>query len=992
MKNLLTIGKSLCGLFLSAAIVLPLTWSCKDDSLINEMEELKNKIEQLENEKNQQKDDGNDEELDGIKDQIDLIIDRLLALEEQMNAEIQALKDLLDGKIFVTDVSVDASTGITTVKLSNGSELQLLPEKDLKSFVTYIQLSDGVNYWGYIDADGTKKLFYDENNQPIPVGAGTPEVVVKNGETYLVIGGVEYPLSGNSIFSDYEVIVDELTGEPYAVTFTFGDDMTFTVTVDGACGFHFVKPMGWSTVIIEDYFVANGLTERVQIDARGVVEYVVQAPDGWKVKEYEDIYMGTRYLDITAPSKELVASGAAVSEGYLKVIAVLEGGKSAAAKLNLSTEPFKEVEVSFGEVSLTMFNGLQKFVYGVCLASEYDESSIIQTAGELLYSYDYPAGYAVSDSDIDCLSLIELAGSELVPGESYVFWAVPALYYQTEEDAGYYLNEGTFVSVPFKYSSIEFAVTRETITDAEVKMNLQGVDSYYMELVPKAEFLLEDVLFGLDLGFYEAKTAPMEYEGSVFELVGIEAETATAYVAWLAVAENGKSYTEADVVVCEFSTLSYTSGGTVNVTAGDVKESPLNVNVELTAAGAKSLYYSFLTAANAKKYADDDARANYLFENGKVSETGSAEVRAADFIAKLKPETDVVLFAVAVDQEGRYGQVLVLDAATTVITYNEMSVSLKTVKNDPGNVKVQVSVSGGTPEGYLYWIGKVSDNTWKSTNYLGGSVETAQAYMYINSDNYRFSDVQAKYPVVDGVITMTDLALNESYVMVLMAKDKDGGYSQAGELRFKPYPIALGNIVSSDDARWNAVKPVFSWLPEEFEPTTGMMYAKYAFTYDSPDDMTAYVLCGTESYLDEGGTITDMTIEDKIIKIVQMTDKPADKDILVDEELWESTGSMDAWQWFHYQHGSAIFGNAVIFPGSAADHDGCEACEGYTGDNQIVIYHSAEGPVEFRMPDAVGADDIDKVYVVLVDKDGNFYEPYMVDVPDEYFELAKENM
>ena len=85
-----------------------------------------------------------------------------------MNAEIQALKDMLSGKIMITSVSTDASTGITTVTLTNGSKLQLYPQKDLQSFVTYITLSDGVSYWAYIDENGKKQLFLDENGEAIP--------------------------------------------------------------------------------------------------------------------------------------------------------------------------------------------------------------------------------------------------------------------------------------------------------------------------------------------------------------------------------------------------------------------------------------------------------------------------------------------------------------------------------------------------------------------------------------------------------------------------------------------------------------------------------------------------------------------------------------------------------------------------------------------------------------------------------------------------------
>ena len=97
----------------------------------------------------------------------------------------------------------------------------------------------------------------------------------------------------------------------------------FTVTVDGACGFHFVMASGWSSVVIDNYFVAPGVSERVQVDARGVVDYVLQIPDGWRVKEYKDVFMGETYFDITAPSDELIAAGVGAADGDLKVVAVL---------------------------------------------------------------------------------------------------------------------------------------------------------------------------------------------------------------------------------------------------------------------------------------------------------------------------------------------------------------------------------------------------------------------------------------------------------------------------------------------------------------------------------------------------------------------------------------------------------------------------------------------------------------------------------------------
>ena len=948
--------------------------------------EIKDKIEDLE------------DQVNGFQGQIDGIIESIYDLQEKLNDEILALKSMLSGKLMITDVSVDASTGVTSVTLSNGYVLKLLPEKDLKSYVTYITLSDGADYWAFIDENGDKQLFLDEDGNPIPVIGDVPEVIVKDGETWIVIGGVEYPISGNSVFSDYELITDELTGEVYAVTFTFGEGMSFTVTVDGACGFYFVKPMGWSTAIISDYFVANGLTERVQIDARGVVDYVLQIPDGWRVKEHEDVFMGAKYFDITAPSAELVASGVAAADGDLKVVAVLEGGKATVAKLYLSTSPFKEFGVSLGNATVRMYNGLQKFVYGVCNAEEFDEDAVFQTAEGLLTAYDYPAGYGVSDFDIVDTPLGEIAGTELTPGESYVFWAIPALYYQTDVDAGYYLKEGTFVTREVNYSSVEFEISREGFRDAQLAMELKGVDAYYTALVPKADYLLEDVVYCLNIpGYYEAMTAPMSYEGSVFTFYDVAAEQATEYVAWVAVAEEGKVYTEADVVVCEFSTLNLTAGGSVTVSAAETKASATDIAVTLEAAGAETIYYSYLTKSNANRYTDNEARAMYLFENGLSVKGVSAQTKASDVISKIKPDTDFVLFAVASDSDGKYGDVLVHECRTTGIGYNDMKVELSVLTNDPHDVVIGISAKGA--ESFVYWIGKTSDNTWKSSNYLGGSVETAQEYMFINHDHNRIVSVMEKYPIVDGKISMTDLDMDVDYVMVAMAKGEDGTFSKASELRFVPRAVALGDVVYATDSKWESAKPEIEWVTEKFYSAAGQMPGNYVFKIKIPEGFTAFVLAGTDSYLNEGDNTLVMTPEEKMIKVIQYVDKPRDSNITVDYDLWGEKGWPYGYEFYHHQHGNPLFGNVVIWA-SKEYHDSVCDCggtfttqktvNGVVVDVNHVLNINDGTPVEMRQPYAVGSttEIIDKVFVVCQDTDGNCYEMFEFGVPVEHFQSA----
>ena len=935
-----------------------------------------------------------------IREQIDMLVDKIYELETRLTSEIEALQAMLRGKALITDVSTNASTGITTVTLSNGSTLQLLPEQDLESYITYITLGDGQDYWAYIDKDGKKQLFLDKDEKPVPVMAETPEVVEIDGDTYLVIGGVQYPLSGNSVFSDYELVTDELTGEVYAVTFTFGEDMTFTVTVDGACGFYFVKQSGWSTSIVSDWYVANGVTERVQVESRGVVDYVLQIPDGWRVKEYKDIYMGTLYFDITAPSAALVESGVAAADGDLKVVAVLEGGKATVARLYLTSKPFKTFGVSLGNVKAEIYNGLQKFVYGVCTESEFDEAAIFATAQGLLEAYDYPAGYGLTTSNLD-VPVAEVLGQEPAAGGSYVFWALPAIYYQEGDDAGYYLAEGTFVTAPFKYSSVTFEVSDEKFRDAALSMEIVGADAYYMEVLPAEEFLLEDVLYLLNASVYESKSTSLTYKGSVFELAGVTAEPATDYVAWLALAEEGKTYTEDDVIVCEFSTLKLEAGGAVKVTAGESQATALDVTVSLTAEGAETLYYTFMTTSDANKYADDEARASYLLEKGVSVDASSVEAKLTDVISKTKPSTEYVLMAVASDSEGKYGEVLVNNYKTSEIVYNGLEVKLELVANDPGNVVINVAAEGA--EGFLYWVGKTSDNTWKSSNYLGGSLEAAQAFMYLNSTHIRLTDVMNRYPVVDGLMTLTDLSKGVDYILVVMAKAADGTYSKAYELRFKTRSVAIGTIVTSDNSKWAEAKPVVDFIEESFYPAAGMMAGNYSVDITLPLGYTGYVLLGTDAYFTDGDESAVVSVEEKILSVIEYADVKRDVTVVVDDDAWETLGYPYGYEFYHFPHGSPAWGNrpgAAVIWGSREFHDSrCDCMNNpKTTTNaggvevpvtQVVLFNDGT-PVTFTQPSAIGSttEVIDRVFIVCQDAEGNCYQTYEYDVPFELFENA----
>ncbi len=932
-----------------------------------------------------------------IKEQIDMIINKLFELEEKMNNEIAALKDLLKGNLLISDV-VTGSDGVTTVTLSDGKTLELLPKADLKSFVTYIT-SGGVDYWAYIDANGKKQYFLNEKGEAIPVLSETPEVITRDGESFLVVGGVEYPLSGNSVFSDYELITDEYTGEVYAVTFTFGEGMSFTVTVDGAAGFMFVRnDMIWGPVAISEQYVPNGMTAKVQYQAFGVVDYLLQVPDGWRVKPYEDAFLGNGF-EIAAPSAEFVESGIAVGEGELKVMAVLQGGRAAVAKLDLTTKAFKEFGVSFGNANVKMNNGLNKYVYGVCETSSFDEEAVFAKAVEVMDMYDYPAGYGVEFFDLNNVPVSDIMQSEPVPGNSYTLWALPAFY--DEVTSEYSLVEGTFVTSNFTYTTVEMEVVNQSSRDAKIDIEVRGAEAYYFGVSPKDWFLAEDVANMANFPDYYVPQTELIYSGSAFELAEVAAESGTQYVAWLVVVEEGKTYSAADVFTCEFATEDLQPGSAVKVVA-EVVETSLDVAARLTSEGAEKIYYAFLKESDAKKYADDASRAAYLFESGWYMEAEyGVDVKASDFGIKMKPEMEVVLMALATDNEGKYSEILYQECTTKPLEYNDMTVTVTVALNSPEEMKLNVTVAGGEPVEYLYWIGKTSDNTWKSTNYLGGSAETAQKYMYLNATAPRFTDIAGKYPVVDGVISMTDHTPGVQYAIVIMAKDAAGLYSKAAELKFTPYARNIGTIVTESDPKWEQTRPSIEWIEERFTPQIGMMLGAYGFNITVSSGYTAYVLCASDEFFTEGNVdAKPMSVEEKILTIIAAADKSRDSERVVDQELYQEMGYPYGHEFYRYLHGDPNFGYAVLWASEAFHESVCgcvpvdEERSAWNGvkfvQKQVVVYNEGK-PVQFVNSSAAGSktEIVDRVFVVLQDLDGNCYQAYEWDVPMEYFVNAK---
>ena len=916
-KNLVLKG------FLCLGLILPMFVSCTD------IKELWGKVEEIEG--------------------------RLDSLEVGLNGQIEAMTALLEGGDITIAECRQNDNGSFSIKLSNGAKFTVLPEAaHNKPLLSYV-VENNVKYWAIYDKDGNLVPLVDGTGKKIPVAAAVPTVVEKDGAYYLVIDGNEY-LTGYdkdddiSVITGYVVNADE-SGNVYSVTFKIGEE-TFTLSVDGYKGFTFM--LGSVQVggkIIKDLYVAHGATYQITAGLDGVVDYVMQIPDGWRIKETTDETTGELYLDITAPSKEAVASGAAVDGGDLKVVAVVEGGDAMVARLELSTTPFKTFKTTTTNAVIEKYNGVDKFLYGLTTSSNYDEVAIFAGASAMLEANDK----GVSENDLDVL-LSEIYGAELAAGEEYVLWAIPAFYNVSDDDAAYYVVEGLIVTQTFGGTTIKQEITDLVFNDATLTFSLSGTDSYYGGTCELTETALTEILFRVNNDMMEPVSDTLSYCGSVFSFPTPEAagdiviKSNVEYITWVIPCIEGKDvYSQDDMISKTFTLPEVTAGGSVEVVAGTAEVGKVSISLPLTAEGASRIYYQFMTKRTANRNTDDAARATYLLNNGTIVDGGSAVA----YVENLSPGTERYLFAMAVDVKGKYGPVKVMNFTTETLTYSDMELTLATANVGQNTAAVNITASG-SPVEYVYWAGKATDEFWLS---LSGSnanekAASAQEFLALYPDNNDVQKAMRNFPLSNGVINMTELKGNALYQVVVVAKDAEGNFSKVGHVQFTTLAVDLGTIVTSDSQTWKDAKAKveITWHENKFRlAANSNMSAYYAFDIKVPTDLTAYFLCMTEDYFDDNPET--QTIEDRIIDIEKQCSRKYDAGKVTlgpDGEYAEEPDWVDDDGNLHngtlmnvydfYVHGYPTNGFATYFATGSHGADNCTAWEAGECSNYAYAY------------------------------------------------------
>ena len=838
-----------------------------------------------------------------------------------LESKINALAGEVDALVTVSKCEKQ-SNGAYVLTLSDGTSFTVYPEyqpeePDFSGLVTTTELG-GVLYWATI-VDGQPVVVTDANGEPVPVVDVVPQVrVSENGLVEISFdGGVEWIAVGYntpSIFADAEVVyTDNYTDEeeaeypeyyyetPMYVVLTLADGSTITVTIDGAASFIFASNYGGT---ISSQYISAGNTTSIPVQAVNVTEWIKEVPAGWQVKE------DTQYLAdydqaefyVTAPSAEAIASGAAVAEGTLKVLAVAEGGKSLTANVQLTTKPFSTVAAGKGNLTVSMNNGVSGYLVGISPATEYDADAIIAELKPVVeyvpdpndwYDYGWSPWYVTENStplddnyfsgSIEDYPLADLlSATELVYGEQYVVWVIALDSWMDNYtyESGY--NLGSIVSAPYFHAFINMKEETVTFNDIQIKAEFVGVESFYGAFYMKYSEgdMTSDILSEINSSLNSSWGAPTPiyvndeyvegwdngvFTGNPNDLVsGWQSITPgeTYYLYMIPVVEGKTKYTAADLYYFEWTTEGLMPGGTVNVTAGEAVLDYKTITVPLTAEGAVYIYQTYVEPEMVSTIADKQA---YLLENATMAKGESVNANKYN----LTPGKTMTLLAMAVDQYGCYGDVYQQDYTTKTYEYaaGTVTVEIQGTPEQTGYAKVSCDAEVDT---YYYWYGSMDNYQWANSSYLGGTAESASSFIALNSSYYFLQNVKAA-DVPEAGIEMTGLTVGTPSLICVSAKLADGTFTRATVAEFTP-AMNLGNFVFATDDNgnenpvWVAAKPtvtanveligdfnVVSWtvegLPEGFSAITSCFSADFLMDYPSAKSKAEFML--TYEYIEK---------------------------------------------------------------------------------------------------------------------------------------------
>lgn len=678
---------------------------------------------------------------------------------EQLTGEVQTLKDLVAGQLFVS--SCVEENGVYTIILSDGTVVSTNAGMTDKPVVTVIT-ENNRTYWAYYKDGQVQPLLYNGNK--VEVTAVTPslkfnnegklEISVDGGRTWVVSEG---KISAG-LFSD--VIVE-------------GSDLVL-VMADGFTEFRIPMEVEAQTLFMSfsgKQFFTNNQTKTVAVEMVGIKNYTItEKPEGWKAT------LSNGQLTITAPAKNV-----GETSGYIKMIGV--GEQTAIAQLYVTIEKAPCLLSVEQNGAITITPNPLSFFYGACLLEDFDAKTIAAELSGVFNPMQTRHPFSTSTLKVQLSDLV----SEVVEGETYIVWALPATGEAcTELDLMY--EAITSIGVNHEISNVTFE-------DARISVGVKGTDTYY--LVPlENELTLENVIEDLS-GTYAATYDRYKHNSSYRGLLSalIENPMAGQTYRLLVLPVKLGQLRKDDAKIIEVVLSDYVKGGTVAVSlaAGSSEYKSLSVNV--SAEGAYKVITAVVSASDyiSKGYVNDEALVNYLLGLNAQKYTEPFVYTAQN----LESGSAYWVASVAMDRNGFVGAPSRLEASTKSVVYStSATLSVAKLEATLNSAAITLAATGNVVKVRYMCLSEAAGGFWYS-KFVDDDAAAYEALIY---GSIEYSEITS----LTTPILFNDLEFGANYLFCAIGYDQEDKITNMARQTFAP---TVGQVIAFSEDAWSELAP-----------------------------------------------------------------------------------------------------------------------------------------------------------------------------------------
>ena len=664
------------------------------------------------------------------KEQLLAAIAQLQQADENLAKEDTKVLAAL-GAVGVTNVTKNTD-GDVDITFTDGTKVTI-PTTPQESLVTVVEV-DGVKYWAVIEDGVAKSLEIPVGHVDVKFQVNEDNCLlfsVDGGATWQETGAYVAD-DADSLIDFYQGETDEMDWDTYEYikedfyTVVFGGE-TYYLPIYKVDNSVVALKAG------KTYF-SYGEVKVVDVVLSEITSmYVMSKPDGWRTKLDGKKLTVTAPAEANVASGVAEADGEVLlhcttSEGKCKV-AVLAVATTPGFSLTLAEDgtltivnPLVVSQINHMGDTITDFNDAY---VGLAELAAFEADPIAYVSG--IQDNDDAMWYGLSnwkmnsaEYDDDWNMIYKIGGAytpvtyevdviettvpemyadwtygDEIPATPFVVWACPM------DESG--MPRVADLVYAYYYPSIKATITEvaASTSDVEVSVSVIGTDNYYVGLVA------DEQLYGFPIDEYmQMQEGPFGYfqmalqygmADYAFQKMGTQfggefgeqmTETITAsmlnygqplmpnthFYMWVFPVVDGvelADYTyekNLKPYIYEFTTAGLTAGGSATEEFGEESLSFSAMNVEVASEGATMIYYNWFDTDTYNAFVDDAAITEALLNEGYVigDEMGTAVNQN-----KVTPGAEFFLVALAVDAEGKYGEVNSKRYAAPELTFSE---------------------------------------------------------------------------------------------------------------------------------------------------------------------------------------------------------------------------------------------------------------------------------------------------------------------------------